>query len=78
MTRTKQLFGEGFSDSGTTTCDYIISHYVKMLGELSEWLLVSVCNIVPIDGSETGCHSLIWNDIFNKILNADFCVGRNL
>ena len=32
VTRTKQLFGEGFSDSGTTTCDYIISHCVKMLG----------------------------------------------
>jgi hypothetical protein len=26
VTRTKQLFGEGFSDSGTTTCDDVVFH----------------------------------------------------
>jgi hypothetical protein len=41
VTRTKQLFGEGFSDSRTTTCDYIVFHCVKMLGVM---FAKAICN----------------------------------
>jgi hypothetical protein len=32
VTRGKQLFSEGLSDSGTTTCDYVVFHCVKIVG----------------------------------------------
>jgi hypothetical protein len=32
VTRGKQLFGERLSDSGTTTCDYVVFHCVQILG----------------------------------------------
>jgi hypothetical protein len=32
VTRGKQLFGEGLSDSGTTTCDDVVFHFAKILG----------------------------------------------
>ena len=41
VTRTKQLFGEGFSDSGTTTCDDVVFHCVKMLGVM---FAKAICN----------------------------------
>ena len=32
VTRGKQLFGEGLSDSGTTTCDDVVFHRAKIVG----------------------------------------------
>jgi hypothetical protein len=32
VTRGKQLFSEGLSDSGTTTCDDVVFHFARILG----------------------------------------------